>query len=149
MNEETTAPQQPAYNPTESYPIQVQMAYPEKSSRLLALLTILFFLKAILLIPHLVVMYFLSLFSLIAMFVAQLVVLVKGVFPPKLFALLRATYAWQMRVNGYMLGMTDQYPPLAFDQKDSADAMTAIKRILLGIVIFIAIIIVLMVLVNR
>ena len=136
-------------NQSENYPVQMQIEYPAQSSRLLALITILFFIKAVLLIPHLIVMYFLSLFALIGMAVAQLIVLVKGVYPPKLFALQKAVYVWQMRVNAYMIGLTDKYPPLTFDSVDRPNAMSAIKQILVGLVIFAVIITVLILITNN
>lgn len=43
------------------HPVDVVFRYPERSSRLYALLSILFYRKAILLVPHLVVLYFLQL----------------------------------------------------------------------------------------
>ncbi len=133
-------------NTTENYPIQVQVEYPEKSSRLLAISTLILFFKMILLIPHLIILYFLGLFSFIAAIAAQFYILVKGVYPPNLFALVKGVSIWQLRINGYMLGLTDKYPPLTFDQVDTPKAVTALKKIVLGIVIFFVVIVVLILL---
>lgn len=48
----------------DQYPVKLEVLHPEKSSRLLALLGTLFFLKAIVLIPHFIILYFYPPFSL-------------------------------------------------------------------------------------
>lgn len=94
------------------YPVDVQYRYPERSSRLLALATLLFVVpKAILLVPHLFILYFLGIASFFCGFAAQVVVLVTGRYPRGLFDFLVGITRWQTRVNSYFFGLTDQYPP--------------------------------------
>lgn len=135
--------QSPSNQLNSRYPVNVSIDYPEQPSRFLALLTLLWFVKMILLIPHLIAIYILSLFSFVAIIVSQLSVLFKGTYPRSLFALNKGLMAWQLRMNAYFLGMTDKYPPLEFDAEDKPLAMTAIKKIAVGVVIVVAIIIVL------
>lgn len=147
MNETPNTPT--LSNDTDNYPIQAQIPYPQQSSRLLALATIIFFAKVILLIPHLVITYFVALFAGIAAIAAQFFILVKGYYPQNLFALVKGLQVWQLRLNSFMLGLTDQYPPLAFDEADRAQALTAIKKVLVGIVAFIVVVIILILLANN
>lgn len=144
---ETTTPQNnPVSNSQQPYPIKIEVPYPEKSSRLLAVLTLTFFLKILLLLPHLIILYFLSIFSMIAAIIGQFGIIIFGKYPRNLFALVKAMTIWQYNVNAYIFGLTDSYPPLAFEEEDRILAMSAIKKILLGILIAIVLIIVLIVL---
>ena len=51
------------------YPVSFEVGYPESPSRLLALLGAVFFIKFILLLPHLIIMYFLSIVSFIVSYI--------------------------------------------------------------------------------
>ncbi len=94
------------------YPVQILISRPEHSSRLLALATLVFLLpKAILIVPHLIILYVLGLASIAATLVAQIAVLITGQYPAGLFNLVSGVIRWQLRVNTYVLGLTDAYPP--------------------------------------
>lgn len=96
------------------YPVQITIPRPQQSSRLLALATLIFLIpKVILLVPHLVVVYFLGVLSFIAAIMAQVAVLVTGRYPETLFTLVSGLVRWQVRVNTYLLGLTDVYPPFS------------------------------------
>ena len=71
-------------NETE-YPVRFEVEYPESPSRLLALLGIVFYLKGLLLIPHLIVLTFLGLASVIVMYIGYWAVLITGRYPRGLF----------------------------------------------------------------
>lgn len=75
------------HEPQESgYPIELTVKYPERSSRLYALLSLAFFLpKLILLVPHLIILWFLSILSFVLFFIAQIAVLLSGNYPAQLF----------------------------------------------------------------
>ena len=103
MDNEQTQPSQ--------YPVTFDAAYPEKSSRLLALLGLLFFLKAILLIPHIIILYFLGIAAMIATWIAYAAILFTGKYPRSLFDFVAGVMRWQMRINAWMFGLTDKYPP--------------------------------------
>jgi len=98
--------------PEIKYPVDVIMEYPETSSRGLAFCSILLLIpKFIILIPHIIALYFVAIFTLISAFCAQVVVLFTGKYPHGIFEIVKGMYRWQMRVNAYLLGLTDQYPP--------------------------------------
>ncbi|HXK36002.1 MAG TPA: DUF4389 domain-containing protein [Candidatus Paceibacterota bacterium] len=96
----------------DQYPVDVQYRYPERSSRWLALATLLFLVpKAVLLVPHLFIMYILGIAAMFCGIAAQVVVLVTGTYPHGLFDFMTGLSQWQTRVNAYLIGLTDQYPP--------------------------------------
>ena len=98
--------------PEVKYPVDVTIEYPETSSRWLAFCSILFLIpKLIILIPHLIAIYFVGIFAFICAFCAQVVVLFTGKYPHGIFDIVRGVYRWQIRVNAYLLGLTDHYPP--------------------------------------
>ena len=93
------------------YPVRVEADYPDKSSRLLALLAILFFIKWLLLVPHLIVLYFLVLLAFIAAAIGYFAVIFTGKYPRGLFNFVLGVTRWQIRANLWLLGLTDRYPP--------------------------------------
>ena len=88
---------------------------PESSSRFFAILIIGGIVRYILLIPHLIILYALS----IAVFACQLViwiwVLFGGQYPSWAFTLVGGTITWGLRVTSYFFGLTERYPPFGFD----------------------------------
>lgn len=106
------SPQSPE-PPEGAYPIDVIARYPQTSSRGLALLAVLFFLKAALLIPHFIVLWFLSLAAAVVMFIGYWAVLILGHYPRSMWDFLVGFTRWQTRVNAWLLGLTDQYPPFS------------------------------------
>jgi hypothetical protein len=94
------------------YPVQFTVSRPERSSRLLALATLIFlFPKIILVVPHILILYVLGLVSVVATVVAQIAVLITGQYPAGLFDMVAGIIRWQVRLNAYMFGLTDAYPP--------------------------------------
>lgn len=104
------------------YPVKISINYPEKSSRLLALCTLLMLIKPILLIPHFIVIYFLSIGAFLAAICGQFAVLFTGHYPRPLFMLNKAVMQWNNRLNSYFLGLSDAYPPfeLGIEEKEEA-----------------------------
>lgn len=99
-----------------SYPIRVDADYPEQSSRLLAVCGILFwFPKVLLLLPHLVVMWFLSIAALVVAWVGFWIVLVTSSQPRSIFNFVLGVARWQARVNGWYFGLADKYPPFSLE----------------------------------
>lgn len=95
----------------EHYPLTVVAEYPERSSRGLALAAILFFLKGLLLFPHLFAMYFLGIITMVTGFVGQLAVLFVGSYPEALWNFNLGVLRWTVRMNAWLYGITDEYPP--------------------------------------
>ena len=96
--------------------VTLNVTYPERSSRLWALGTLLFFIpKGIALIPHIIVLYILGLVILPVAVIAQIVVLFTGRYPSPLHDFVVGITRWQTRVNAFAVGLTDEYPPFSLD----------------------------------
>ncbi len=93
-----------------NYPVDVTVVYPERSSRLL-----MFFLlfKPLLLLPHVIVMYVLSLVAGVVLIIAWFAVVILGRYPKGMWDFMVGFTRWQTRVNAWMLGLTDRYPPFS------------------------------------
>ena len=95
------------------YPVAFEVEYPESSSRLLALLGVLFLIKGILLIPHLIILYFLSIASFVVMYVGYVAVLITGRYPRGLFNFQVGVQRWNLRTTAWFAGWSDRYPPFS------------------------------------
>lgn len=102
-------------NSVGDYPVRLEVEYPESSSRGLALLAIFFMFKGFLLLPHSIILVFLSFIVWIAVFIGYWAVLITGRYPRGLFNFSVGFYRWQMRATGWFLGWTDKYPPFSLD----------------------------------
>lgn len=129
---------------SEHYPLTVVAEYPERSSRGLALAAILFFLKGLLLLPHLFVMYFLGLAFMFTGFIGQLVVLFVGSYPQSLWSFNLGVLRWSVRMNAWLYGLTDEYPPFQLsagsypidvlaERPESSSRLLALLTLLFGI----------------
>ena len=98
--------------PASDYPIQVTFDRPEHSSRVLALFSIPWFLvRYLLLIPQFFVLIFVGFASAIVVWIAFWAVLFTGSYPEGMYRFNSGVLRWQTRVNGYLFGLTDKYPP--------------------------------------
>ncbi len=96
------------------YPARADCAVPESSSRLLAITRILPIIE-ILAIPHVIVLTVLSLVFVIFVVLAQVAAIFVGRFPQGLASFTIGFNRWSYRVNCYMYGLTDGYPPFRLD----------------------------------
>ncbi|MCP4966944.1 MAG: DUF4389 domain-containing protein [bacterium] len=80
-------------------------------SRGLAVSGIVFFFKAILLLPHMIVLYFVGIAAGIAGWVAYWIVAFTGVYPDSIFNFTVGMMRWSTRTNAWMFSLTDEYPP--------------------------------------
>ncbi|MFH1140494.1 MAG: DUF4389 domain-containing protein [Chloroflexota bacterium] len=97
----------------QTYPVRVEADYPERSSRPLALLGLLFWPKAVLLVPHIVLLFFLNIAVFIAVVIGYVVVLFTGKYPRGMFDLVVGVTRWQTRMTLWLSGTTDKYPPFS------------------------------------
>ena len=94
------------------YPVKVGVVYPKTQSRMMALFSLpFFFIRAILLIPHFIIIYVLSIVSIVAVWLNFWVVLFTGSSSKGLYSFIVGVLRWQTRMNGYFYGLTDKYPP--------------------------------------
>ncbi|MCH7488346.1 MAG: DUF4389 domain-containing protein [Chloroflexi bacterium] len=90
-----------------SYPVSFDVEYPEELSRWLI------FVKWLLAIPHIIIIYFLFLVALLALVGAWLSILFTKKFPQSWFNFIVGVLRWQFRVNAYTNLMLDEYPPFS------------------------------------
>lgn len=95
------------------YPVKVEADYPQASSRVLAALGIFFFLKGVLLLPHLVVLYVLGIIQVVVGWFAFWAVLVTGRYPRGVFDFVVGISRWQTRTTLWLYGVVDRYPPFS------------------------------------
>ena len=90
-----------------SYPVAYDVQYPGELSRWLI------FVKWLLAIPHLVILYALVVAWEVVTFIAFFAILFTGTFPRGMFDFIVGMTRWSYRVNAYLYLLTDQYPPFS------------------------------------
>lgn len=101
-----------------AYPVELVGEYQERVNRFLWLI------KWILLIPHFVVLWFLSIPTIFTTPLSWLAVIIMGRYPSFLWAYHAGLLRWSWRINfySYQAGNTDQYPPFAFQSREEYPA---------------------------
>jgi hypothetical protein len=97
----------PAGPPSPAYPAWVEISYPAELNRWLPLV------KWLLVIPHLIALFFLGIGAFFVGVYAFFAVLFTGRWPRGAFDYLVGTIRWGYRVSAYFHLMTDAYPPFA------------------------------------
>jgi hypothetical protein len=107
------------------YPVRFEADYPETPSRVHSLLGVLaipfllvYSLKMILLIPHLVVLTILGLVGLVVAYIGYWAVLITGKYPEGMFNFLYGISRWTSRTDSWLYGWSDRYPPFSLDAGD-------------------------------
>jgi len=103
---ETTAA---APSPAPSYPLRYDVQYPERLSRLLI------FVKWLLAIPHVIILYFLALIAYLLVFLAFFAILFTGKYPRGMFDFVANFLRWNANVGAYTGLLRDEYPPFSWD----------------------------------
>lgn len=94
------------------YSVRLQIDRPAQSSRGLALCSVLmFFPKLLFAIPHMFVLAIVGWAGFFVAWAAQVVVLFTGEYPAGMHAFVAGTLRWQSRVNAWIFGLVDRYPP--------------------------------------
>lgn len=94
---------------SDSYPADVIIEYPERSSRLTGLF------RWLLVIPHWIIVYFLSAITDILVLIALVLLLFTGRYSQSFFDIIMGLNRWQYRVAAYGWLLVDDYPPFSFD----------------------------------
>lgn len=107
-----------AQSPAESYPITIRGDLKEPISRWL------FLIKWLLILPHLIVLFFLAIGVVISVLISFFAILFTGKYPRGLFNFNVGVMRWGWRVGfyGYEALGTDKYPPFSLDKDDSYPA---------------------------
>jgi hypothetical protein len=87
----------------------------QQPRRGLALAGLIFFVKSILLVPHFIILNALSNLAWVTAYVGYWIVAFTGKLPPPLQALISWMLRWNVRVGGWLAGITDEYPPFDYD----------------------------------
>ena len=93
----------------------VTYAYNEEPSRGLALAGAIFFLKAILLFPHFIVVGILGWLTQVVAFIGYWIVVFTGKMPDGIANIIDMYLRWYTRTSGWLYGITDAYPPFESD----------------------------------
>jgi hypothetical protein len=94
-----------------TYPINLKVEYPEKLSRLTT------FFRCIMIIPHVIILYFLQIAAGIILIISWFAILFIGKYPRSLFDFITYWFRWSTRVNGYTYLLTDKYPPFSGEEE--------------------------------
>ncbi len=93
-----------------SYPVDLEVAYPEHLSRRHLLLKV--FLGWLYVgFTHLLILYFLGIIASIVTFLAFFAILFTGKYPRGMFDFVVGYYRWSVRVNAYLFLLRDEFPP--------------------------------------
>jgi len=95
--------------PADSYPIRVEVQYPETLSRGLI------FVKWLLAIPHFIILYFLQIAWSVVTLIAVFAILFTAKYPEGLFKFAVGYRRWQLNAASYVLLLRDEYPPFTLD----------------------------------
>ncbi|GAF72475.1 unnamed protein product, partial [marine sediment metagenome] len=95
----------PPFGTGGDYPVRLEVEYPERLSRWKI------FVKGLMAIPHMIILYGYSILASVITFVAFFIILFTGRYPRALFDLVVGYYRWNTRVYAYVLLLTDEYPP--------------------------------------
>jgi hypothetical protein len=97
-------------SPAPAYPVRFDVQHPEKSSRLLNNIP---YLKLILAIPHIIILYILFFLVAVVGFIAWWAILFTGKYPRGMFNFAVNIQRWINNVNIYEVMMRDEYPPVS------------------------------------
>jgi hypothetical protein len=96
----------------EEYPVQVTATVPAQSSRGLAVLGILF-IKWVLLLPHIIVLYFVGIAAFFVGWIGYWVIAFTGRLPEGMHGFLTGYLRWNTRAMAWLFSLTDRYPPFS------------------------------------
>jgi hypothetical protein len=100
-----------AMSPQPDYPAQLSIDYPARSSRLLNFPLLGLVIKAVLLIPHIIILYVLALVMYVIIIIAPFAILFTGRYPAGMHSFSVGLFRWYLRLTAYIYGLTDRYPP--------------------------------------
>ena len=109
-----------------SYPVTLSVDYPDRLSRGILLLKILFGWLYVG-IPHGFVLYFYGIAAGIVMFIAFWAILFTGRLPRGLHDFLVGYIRWDLNVGAYMGLLTDEYPPFSGDESVTYPVTWSVK----------------------
>lgn len=112
----------PSFSP-EDYPVTLE--YDEPPSGHLSRWRVLFW-KLVLLIPHVFVLFFLTLAVFAVTVIAWFAILFTGHYPRGMFQFVSGYERWRWRVAGYFASFNDRYPPFALSAEAGPGANSSV-----------------------
>jgi len=95
--------------------MQLNLTYPLQYSRLLAVLRLSLAGIFIITLPHIVMLWFITLFVPFVYLFGIIWVIITGGWPTPLFMFLTMYFRYMARISSFMTGLTDQYPPFRLE----------------------------------
>jgi Domain of unknown function (DUF4389) len=115
----TTAEATNDFTPGPPYRVRLDVERPQNQSRMTNFpLGIGALIRTILLIPHLIITYFLGILATILYFLATFAILFTGTYPLGLYNIVAAYLRWISNITGYLLSLYDRYPPFSGDAQE-------------------------------
>jgi hypothetical protein len=105
----------PPFETDPDFPASFPVSRPDKPARGWAVAGLLFVPKVIMAIPHIIVLFFLGVAALIAMWVGYLIAAFTGSLPTGLQDFMAGVLQWDLRVAAWFTGLSDEYPPFSLD----------------------------------
>ena len=90
------------------YPIDFDVRYPDKLNRWKVAVW-----KIITSIPHIIILFFLYLAVFVVVVIAWFAILFTGRYPQGLHTFVAGVFRWSLRVQAYIISLTDDYPPFS------------------------------------
>ena len=109
----------PPFETDPEYPVAVHVEKPANPSKGWAVAGI-FFLRFIVLIPHFIVLAFVAIGAIFAVWFGYIVVLFTGSLPVGIQDFAAGTMQWSLRVTGFAFGLTDDYPKFSLQVTPTA-----------------------------
>jgi hypothetical protein len=95
----------------EEQAVHIEIPYPDAEKDLLRGLPLI---KWLLVLPHMIVLAFLSIAAIVCVIIAWFAILINGRYPRELFDFVVGVMRWSLRVTAYsVLLTTDKYPPFS------------------------------------
>jgi hypothetical protein len=107
----------PVYAGRESidHPLQLNITYPLKYSKNLAILRLSIIGIMLITLPHLIIMSLIAITIPLVYLIGIIIVLITRRWPNILFIYLTKFYRYFAKISSFMTGLTDEYPPFTFD----------------------------------
>jgi hypothetical protein len=106
-------------NESVSYPVRFDIARDPAQSKITNFpLFIGTFIRGVLLIPHLIILYFLQIVASIVYIIGTFAILFTGKYPEGMFKFYVGYTRWNSNVYGYLFHLYDKYPPFSMDQQE-------------------------------
>ncbi len=102
----------------EYYPVSVRFDEGVRINRLWGIPLIGQLVRALLLIPHFIILWILTILALFLMVFVWVPVLFLGRQADLIYTVVGGVYRWQLRISAYLLLMVDRYPPFSLGEDD-------------------------------